>query len=183
MPLPDELPAGPGAYALLLRVAEPRRVAIGRLGNFLFQSGEFVYLGSACGPGGLRGRLRRHLGLLPARPHWHIDYLRRAAKVSAVYWTQCATHLEGALHMPGATKPIECLWSQALAALPGASIPAPGFGARDCKAGCIAHLVALYQPSLSPTEIHTQLKKALESTQLHESVFVANSDFEVINDT
>jgi Uri superfamily endonuclease len=172
MPLPDEIPAEPGAYALLLRLAEPRRVLIGRLGEYLFEPGEYVYLGSACGPGGLRGRLGRHLGPPPARPHWHIDYLRQVAEVSGVYWTTCAAHLESA------TKPIECLWSQALAALPGTYIPVTGFGAGDCTAGCAAHLVAFSpipsQPGISAIEKHIHPSKALEATRFRDAIFMAN---------
>jgi hypothetical protein len=37
--------------------------------------------------------------------------------------------------------PLECGWSQALLALPGACVPAAGFGASDCCSGCPAHLV------------------------------------------
>jgi hypothetical protein len=36
---------------------------------------------------------------------------------------------------------LECLWSQALATQSGAFLPASGFGASDCRAGCAAHLV------------------------------------------
>jgi Uri superfamily endonuclease len=168
MPLPDEIPAEPGAYALLLRLAEPRRITVGRLGEFLFQPGEYIYLGSACGPGGLRGRLGRHLGPPPVHPHWHIDYLRQVAEVSTVYWASCASHLT----------PLECLWSQALATLPGAYIPAPSFGGGDCTAGCAAHLIALspssLPPSLSTNEIQTLLTKALEHNQLQGANLVAN---------
>ncbi len=34
------------------------------------------------------------------------------------------------------------LWSQALVRLPGSSVPLPGFGASDCRLGCLSHLVA-----------------------------------------
>jgi Uri superfamily endonuclease len=38
---------------------------------------------------------------------------------------------------------LECVWSQALAALPGATIPVRGLGSSDCRSGCGAHLVQL----------------------------------------
>jgi hypothetical protein len=44
-----------------------------------------------------------------------------------------------------ALAPLECCWSLALAGLPGAEIPARGFGASDCRANpirCPAHLAA-----------------------------------------
>lgn len=91
--------------------------------------GRYVYVGSAHGPGGLRARLGRHLRG-DGRPHWHIDVLRAAARVEGyAYWTR-----------DGVT---ECALAQALASLPGASIPLPHFGASDCRTGCPAHLVAL----------------------------------------
>lgn len=131
------LPGSPGAYALQLSISEPHRMQVGRLGEFTFPAGEYIYLGSALGPGGLRARLGRHLSIaLPARPHWHIDYLRAGARVHAY----CYFVLQGG-ETPGAA-PIECLWSSALASSSGASVPVRGFGASDCRCGCPAHLVA-----------------------------------------
>jgi Uri superfamily endonuclease len=37
--------------------------------------GLYVYVGSACGPGGLEARLRRHLCGKRKKMHWHIDRL------------------------------------------------------------------------------------------------------------
>jgi Uri superfamily endonuclease len=122
------LPAGPGCYALLLRVAAPRSVAIGALGVHRLRSGWYVYCGSAQGPGGLRARVRRHLRDSPIC-HWHVDYLRRAARVAAV------------LLWPGAPRAFECRAAAAFVALHGSRIPVPGFGSSDC--GCPGHLVAL----------------------------------------
>jgi Uri superfamily endonuclease len=39
--------------------------------------------------------------------------------------------------------PLECAWSRALAALPGAMMPVRGLGASDCRSGCAAHLIGL----------------------------------------
>ena len=132
--LPPDFPTLPGTYALFLSLAVPARLSIGKLGAFTFPSGEYVYMGSARGPGGLRARLQHHLR--PAqRPHWHIDYLRTQAVVSGgVYVVQEEVPAEIVV-------PLECAWSQALLALPGASVPAPSFGASDCRSGCVAHLI------------------------------------------
>ena len=130
-PKMDDIPVQPGTYALILELVEPRRLVVGKLGIFDFPTGFYIYLGSARGPGGIRARLGRHLGGVRA-PHWHIDYLRAAAKV----W--------GYRFQPNADTnliPQECEWSQALTQLPGASILIPNFGASDCKAGCLAHLI------------------------------------------
>jgi Uri superfamily endonuclease len=109
-------------------------VSVGRLGKKELPAGKYAYLGSAMGPGGLRARLGRHLRG-EGKPHWHIDALRRVALVQAVCY----------LTVPWVTveQRLECLWGQALAGLPGAAVPIPGFGASDCRLGCPAHLVAL----------------------------------------
>jgi len=130
------LPRLAGVYALRLRLAGPRKLEVGRLGPACLAGGVYVYLGSANGPGGLQARLGRHLRGDTRRPHWHVDYLRQEA--AAIGYCYLVTD-------PGAARPgaLECLWSQALLDLPGASAPLPGFGASDCRGGCPAHLVAL----------------------------------------
>jgi len=35
----------------------------------------------------------------------------------------------------------ECVWSQALLKVEGAFCPLVGFGASDCRQGCVSHLV------------------------------------------
>lgn len=122
-------PCDPGSYALHLTLAEPARLAVGRLGMFDFPAGQYLYLGSAHGPGGLRGRMAHHLRHVE-RPHWHIDYLRALAEVRQVWWAV-------------GDAPLECIWSRAFNGLPGVTWPAPGFGASDCRLGCASHLVGL----------------------------------------
>ncbi len=121
-PLP---PAEPGTYVLLLRVDHAQTLVVGRLGELAVIPGWYCYAGSALGPGGLRGRLRHHLAPV-VRPHWHIDYLRRAATVEEVHWLASPQRLEHA-------------WAAMLASLPGATVPFRRFGASDCR--CPAHLV------------------------------------------
>jgi len=129
----DDLPVRTGIYALILELSESRKLEIGRLGAFNFPAGFYVYLGSARGPGGLRGRLRRHLRG-DGKCHWHIDYLAALAVVRGYVVLVLGMEEAG-------SKPTECAWSQALFATPTAAIPAPRFGASDCKSGCPAHLV------------------------------------------
>jgi Uri superfamily endonuclease len=130
-------PSLPGTYALILNLAAPAQLTIGKLGVFDFPAGEYVYMGSAHGPGGLRARLRHHLRPVQ-RPHWHIDYLRTQAVVSGgVYVVQ--------EEIAGGSIPLECDWSQALLTLPGASVPAAGLGASDCSRGCATHLMHFSQ--------------------------------------
>jgi Uri superfamily endonuclease len=131
------LPAEPGTYILFLSLLQVVRLRIGRLGTTEFSPGMYAYQGSAAGPGGLRARLGRHL-TGTGKQHWHVDYLRAVAEVSG-YAYVTAAELSG----KGQSLPVECLWSQALAVLPGTSVPLIGFGAGDCNCGCPAHLVCL----------------------------------------
>ncbi len=123
----DGLPALPGSYALSLRLAKDSILQVGRLGQFRFSRGDYVYLGSALGPGGLRARLGRYLRG-DGRLRWHIDTLRTAAQVFGFHYIISPLSLE-------------CRWNQALAAMPGSSTPVPGFGASDCRSICPAHLI------------------------------------------
>jgi sugar fermentation stimulation protein A len=117
------LPTGPGSYLLVLRTTARLDLTIGRLGQRTFPRGWHVYAGSA--RGGLAGRLRHHLaGDRPA--HWHVDALRQAGTVAAV-WTVAGR------------APLECALARAVAALPGARL-SPRFGSSDCR--CPGHLVS-----------------------------------------
>jgi len=128
-----------GTYALLMRLGEDTTRIVGRLGRFRFRAGWYLYVGSACGPGGLAGRLAHHLR--PASwPHWHIDYLRDTAELRAI------------LVIAGREQR-ECAWAAAAAATPGACIPVRRFGASDCR--CAGHLI--YWPQEPPLALLTAL--------------------------
>jgi len=122
-----DFPSSSGTYALILRLSRPQAVRVGRLGQFDFPMGTYVYVGSARGPGGLRARLSHHLRS-SATPHWHLDWLRPYLEVVAVVYRL-------------AKEPLECSWVQKMFQLPGVCAIAPGFGSRDCRSGCPAHLV------------------------------------------
>ena len=141
------IPAEPGSYLLWLHLRQQQDLTVGRLGRFSFPSGDYIYLGSAQGPGGLRARLGRHLRG-SGKPHWHIDRLRAAAQVCGFGYQISAMHFETAPHLPVSR---ECDWSQRLAVLPEVSLSIPGFGASDCRSGCAAHLVHI------PGGIHQNL--------------------------
>ncbi|MBP8974534.1 MAG: GIY-YIG nuclease family protein [Anaerolineae bacterium] len=121
------LPALPGTYALVLRLDRSVVLVAGRLAPATLRPGLFVYVGSARGPGGLRGRVSRHLRA-NKRAHWHIDALTALAPVTRVWMVESAERRE-------------CLWAGALRALPDVTVPIAGFGASDCT--CDAHLLAL----------------------------------------
>jgi Uri superfamily endonuclease len=117
-----------GTYVLALFVGAPRSILVGRLGEFAFPVGWYLYVGSAFGPGGLRARLERHLLRLAdgKRPHWHVDHLREGS-----IW--------GGAWVRSSEQRLECEWATAMRRLPDAQIVAPRFGASDCH--CPAHLV------------------------------------------
>lgn len=131
------IPGRAGIYALGLNLAQSQSILVGGLGEIFFPAGDYIYIGSAQGPGGLRARLGRHLRG-DGRTHWHIDYLRPITTVLGYCFVVTREHLE-------------CTWSQALMTSPQASIPAPRFGSSDCKSKgseCASHLV-LFQRGIN----------------------------------
>jgi Uri superfamily endonuclease len=86
------------------------------------QPGCYLYVGSAFGPGGLAARIKHHRKIA-ARPHWHMDYLRAVCDLTEV-WLTTGCH--------------EHTWAKAVAQLPDAVVPMPGFGSSDCR--CATHL-------------------------------------------
>jgi Uri superfamily endonuclease len=116
--------ARPGTYALVLSSRSTDLIQIGRLGALQLQSGFYVYVGSALGPGGVRARLAHHLKL-SRRPHWHIDYLRAHTRVEEICY-----RLD--------TRRLEHVWAEHIGLAEGAAVPLVGFGSTDC--GCESHL-------------------------------------------
>jgi Uri superfamily endonuclease len=99
-----------------------RRIAIGKLGHFVFSAGYYIYTGSA--KRGLEPRVRRHLGK-EKKLRWYVDYLLRRARVVEV-----KRYRGGRLS--------ECVLSRKVERLPGSDVIAPGFGSSDCR--CPTHL-------------------------------------------
>lgn len=124
MPL---ISSGKGTYALYLQLSNAKIITIGKLGQFNFPSGAYLYVGSALGSGGLSRRIERHLHGSEIC-HWHIDYLRKYTEVLGFFYLVNDRNYE-------------CQWGQAIVELPGAYIPVPGFGSSDCRQ-CCAHLIA-----------------------------------------
>jgi len=119
-----DFPVGPGTYGLLFYRPGDGRIEVGKLGRFGFPAGFYLYMGSALGPGGLAGRLRRHLNGVK-RIHWHVDYLSEQAEVVEIWSTQGEERLEH-------------VWAASAGQMAGATMPVAGFGASDCR--CPAHL-------------------------------------------
>jgi Uri superfamily endonuclease len=115
-------PASGGTYILLVELASPIAIAVGRLGPIPFDAGVYAYVGSAFGPGGLAARLHRYI-VGPRKIHWHIDHLLGRAEVI------------GALHRADLERR-ECNWARWVGNR--AKAHAPGFGSSDCR--CESHL-------------------------------------------
>jgi Uri superfamily endonuclease len=124
-------PAAPGAYALWLHFASPLDVRVGKISATTLPAGDYLYCGSARGPGGLRARLARHMRK-DKRAHWHVDQLTLAGDFL------------GAFILEGGD---ECALNAALADLP---IPIAGFGSSDCRR-CAAHLRFLPKGAALPS--------------------------------
>jgi Uri superfamily endonuclease len=107
------------AYQLVLQVAQPLRIEVGRLGRLRLAAGRYVYTGSA--RRNLEARIARHVRP-EKRLRWHIDYLLAQPGVRLVRVRRS--------RLP------ECALNQRTRG----TIPVPGFGASDCLAGCGSHL-------------------------------------------
>lgn len=109
-------------YQLLIELAAPVRVQIGRLGSFDFPAGIYSYTGSALR--NFDARVARHLSGAK-KMHWHIDYLLAAP---GVHVREVRRYAEG-----------ECAVNQRSAG----EIVVAGFGSSDCRLRCGSHLKRL----------------------------------------
>lgn len=117
-----------GSYQLLIRLFKGVSLRVGRLGEFFFPAGYYIYSGRA--KRALSSRIIRHLRR-KKRKRWHIDYLTahpEAEVISIVIYPDLD----------------ECRHHREIASLPGVRVPVPRFGSGDCRSGCSAHL--LYSP-------------------------------------
>lgn len=109
----------PQTYQLVIEVAAPVRVCVGRFGTFDFPAGHYIYTGSA--RRNIEARINRHLSVTK-KVHWHIDYLLAAPGVCVREVLRHGT--------------AECVVNQQTIG----AIPVAGFGASDCRSDCGSHL-------------------------------------------
>ena len=119
----------PGTYALVLQNRSNAKIQIGRWRAIDFERGYYSYIGSAFGPGGVQGRLSRHLRK-SKRMHWHIDYLLESFRPVAAWYSHDADRLE---HR----------WAEVFRGMRD-TVPICGFGCSDCK--CYSHLFRTSTP-------------------------------------
>jgi len=120
-----------GIYTLVIKNQKDQYLIIGKLGNFFFPQGLYVYIGSALGKSAtnLEHRLQRHL-LKLKRKHWHIDFFLCSAfaEIVTIYYALTSEKRE-------------CQLASSIISKDNAIIPIPGFGASDCTNNCKSHLV------------------------------------------
>ena len=123
----SQIPASGGSYAVLFSLQEEKLLQIGKLGLKTFSAGWYIYFGNAFGTGGLFSRISHHLRI-SEKPHWHIDWFRRAARPEVVYFTTSLTGLE-------------CKWRKIIETDLKGEVLVKGFGASDCRNNCGSHLL------------------------------------------
>lgn len=116
----------PGAYLLICPVPRAVKANIPSLGLTCIPAGNYIYAGSAYGPGGLSARISRHFKS-QKKAHWHIDRVTRIHPPSH------------ALAFPYEN---ECELISLLTDKLDATPPFKGFGSSDCRR-CYAHLLQL----------------------------------------
>lgn len=148
----DPIADSRGVYLLVFILEKACRVSVGRLGEFDFPAGRYVYVGSAMS--GFAARVGRHLRREKTLK-WHIDYLLRYATHEAVLTIEVG---ENNANNNGAeqvgTQRLECRVASVVGGLSGAVIPAPRFGASDCR--CRSHLIRV---AAAPEKIAAAVKR------------------------
>lgn len=82
-----QLPREPGVYVIIVMVSKTIEISTRRGKRFTIPCGIYLYLGSARGGGGIRGRVLRHLRR-SGDAFWHVDYLLRSpsAKILGIMY-------------------------------------------------------------------------------------------------
>ncbi|OGS23263.1 MAG: hypothetical protein A2252_09265 [Elusimicrobia bacterium RIFOXYA2_FULL_39_19] len=114
-----------GIYCLIITLQKMQTIKVGKSGTREFKAGNYIYTGSAMGPGGLEARIGRHMKKAK-KLKWHIDYLRVQAGSVLPIFAETGNGNN------------ECRVASMLC---DKFEPVEGFGNSDCKNGCPAHLV------------------------------------------
>ena len=118
-----------GAYSLIIELENKVKIQIKSLGKVTFQSGIWVYIGSAMGEGStsLENRIKRHFRSEKTN-FWHIDHLLDMnVKILKAFWAQSRIHTE-------------CDIAQEIESRDEFQIGPRHFGSSDCRRGCSAHI-------------------------------------------
>ncbi len=124
-----------GTYLLFLSIQQGIHLQIGALGLIHFESGNFIYIGSAMGPGGLMKRISRHLKQVK-KIFWHIDYLLNHDYVKIKAYGKIYS-----------SKKMECNLAQKIKELFNNRFSnVKNFGSSDCN--CESHLLYIEEQSI-----------------------------------
>ncbi len=144
-----------GVYVLILHLTRGLSLNIGDK-LFSLKPGEYVYVGSAFGLGGVAGRLNRHIRTFTGhttKKHWHIDYLLSlSTSLTTVY--------------ANSSERLECTLVRLLQGT--GSVVIKGFGNTDCKSGCDGHLVFMFD--MEPDKVISRTIAAFHRLGLEENV-------------
>jgi Uri superfamily endonuclease len=121
-----KIPADPGSYILVGWVDDDFLLASGPFSGQRISSGNYLYSGSAYGPGGLRSRINRHLNP-DTKKFWHFDHLKNDLSIEEIWYST-------------SPKNQECGFIKVILEIDEISFPILGFGSSDCHERCPAHL-------------------------------------------
>lgn len=124
----DALPKQKGYYVLWLNIRQSQDILVGKKGWFYFQQGDYFYVGSAMGQGGIASRVARHWRNDDGKKkRWHIDFIRvHSDLIGAWVFTEFDQ-----------TNHLECQLAQFFSSLPNSKEMA--LGASDCD--CLGHVL------------------------------------------
>ena len=111
-------------YTIYLRLDRDETIKTGKLGEYFFQKGTYIYVGSA--KRNIVKRIQRHKEI-EKKLHWHFDYLRPFGII-----TKIITYDE---------RLGECALAEKIRKIAHGTLPIKGFGSSDCK--CYSHLIYL----------------------------------------
>ena len=137
-----------GTYLLFLFIQQDISLTIGALGSMVFHQGNYIYVGSAIGPGGLEKRVARHFKH-EKKIYWHIDYLLKNNFVKIISFGKILSDQK-----------IECkVVDQIIGTFQEKALIIKNFGSSDCN--CKSHL--LYFSTIPINEIIKQIKMKMKN--------------------
>lgn len=109
-------------YAIHLHLSSEVKVEVGRLGSFLFEKGDYIYVGSA--KRNILARINRHKKEEKVQK-WHFDYLRPHGVITKIITYETSIG--------------ECQLAEKLRKKSEGHFPIKKFGSTDCR--CPSHLI------------------------------------------
>lgn len=137
-----------GAYSLIIELENAVSIQIKSLGKVTFQSGTWVYIGSAMGEGStsLENRIKRHFRSEKTN-FWHIDrLLDMDVMLLKAIWAPSPVHTE-------------CDIAQEIESRNEFQVGPRQFGSSDCRKGCSAHIFRFMNSGLIDDTIKDVFKQ------------------------